>query len=138
MSYARSPRPVCSMTIGTSIVWSSFQVLPHSRPNNDRLGGGGSKIAAFTRTGDTRNRGFSRRGFYLGFYPALHPVSIERGRLPWSVATVLLPLQFPFPLPRRSPQFSLLPRSFPAAAPLLRPVPPGLFVRCEGGQSPFS
>src|SRR6185437_14678445 len=138
MSYARSPRPVCSMTIGTSIVWSSFQVLPHSRPNNDRLGGGGSKIAAFTRAGDTRNRGFSRRGFYLGFYPALHPVSIERGRLPWSVATVLLPLQFPSRLPRHLPQSFLLPRSFRAAARLLRPVPPARAARCEGARSPFS
>src|SRR6185437_13479311 len=46
MSYDRSPRPVCSMTIGTSICLVVLSVLPHSRPNNDRLGGGGAKIAA--------------------------------------------------------------------------------------------
>src|SRR5579863_1493557 len=33
MSYARSPRPVCSMTMGTSIICSFAFYLSHSCPN---------------------------------------------------------------------------------------------------------
>src|SRR5436305_14945397 len=91
MSEVRSPRPVCSMAIGTSIMCGSlreslcqsfiFACPCHTPPQrNICLSWGGLKVVrAFliTRTGDTDSRGSFRCGFCLGFYRGPHPVSNE-------------------------------------------------------------
>src|SRR5215468_2524834 len=101
MSYARSPRPVCSMTIGTSIIFASFTFTPHSCPERRQLFGGGIDSARFMRTDGIKSRGFSRCGFYFEFYPALHHVSNARESLPVFVLTALRALRFRDQCPHR-------------------------------------
>src|ERR1035437_104060 len=93
MSYARSPRPVDSITIGTSIICGSFVftfTLSHSRPEVGLDGSGRIEMVRIiiTRTGDTENRGSSRCGFLSGFYRGPHPVSNERALLRTAVLIV--------------------------------------------------
>src|SRR6266568_5195427 len=44
MSYARSPRPVCSMTMGTSIMRASFSLTSHTPARKIRDSGGIGKL----------------------------------------------------------------------------------------------
>src|SRR5205823_9876466 len=101
MSYARSPRPVCSMTMGTNIICGSFTFTCHTPAPKNLACGGGSKWSAFTRTGDTKNRGSFRCGFYFGFYPAHHHVSNELEWLPTFVLTAWPALRPPDRFPGR-------------------------------------
>src|SRR5208282_606611 len=74
MSYARSPRPVDSITIGTSI----SSPFPHSCPDvglSSALGRIEMVRVFTTRTDDTENRGSSRCGFWFVSYRGPHPVS---------------------------------------------------------------
>src|SRR6266849_10422889 len=99
MSYARSPRPVCSMTMGTSIICGSFTFTCHT-PAPENLAYGEVEVVRPKRTGGTENRGAFRCGFYFEFYRAPHHVSNEPRLLPESVSTV-----WPGPrLPDRSPR----------------------------------
>src|SRR6476660_4566663 len=48
MSYARSPRPVCSITIGTSIIFGSFTFTCHTPASPTKfICEGGSKVVRF-------------------------------------------------------------------------------------------
>src|SRR3984893_5798417 len=137
MSYARSPRPVCSMTMGTSIICGSFTFTFHT-PTRSTWASGGIENGPPKRTDDTESRGSSRCGFYFRFYPVLHHVSNVLGSPPPSV---LIDLQAPRSRDRslgRPPRFSLRPQSFQAAGKLSLPVLPGPAARLEVGQSPFS
>src|ERR1039458_6507089 len=93
MSYARSPRPVCSITIGTSIIH------PFHTPALKAVSSSQGRIEmvriTIVLTGDTENRGFSRCGFLSGFYRGPHPVSNERVLLRMSVLIVWPALPVP-------------------------------------------
>src|SRR5271166_2026448 len=98
MSYALSPRPVCSITIGTSIICASLDLklepdpeleftlaFPHSRPEVVSAARGRIEMVRVRRTVYTKIRGSSRCGFCFVSYRGPHPVSNKRVLLPTSV-----------------------------------------------------
>src|SRR5579862_2467306 len=95
------------MTIGTSMCAPS---PPHTPAPPTRFAWDRKRP---TTSDDTENRGSYRCGFYFGFYPALHHVSIEHE---WPPAPVLIALQAyqlrhrsPHRLPECSPPLRLCP-----------------------------
>src|SRR5581483_445680 len=124
-------RPVCSITIGTSIICGSFGFtsLPcHTPPqrNGHLLWGWVERSACLMRTGDTENRGSFRCGFCSGFYRGPHPVSNERGPLPESVWSAGRALQSHDSTPLRPLRYFPAPQCDPVTTTTSHPVPPDL------------
>src|ERR1019366_7766306 len=144
MSYARSPRPVDSITIGTSIICGSFVftfTLSTLQPGSRSRGGSGEDRNGprfYTRTDGTENPGSFRCGFLSGFYPGPHPVSNERVQLQTSVLIVWPALRVRDRALHRRPGYFLPRPLFPGAAPLLHRESPARVVPRADAANPFS
>src|SRR5581483_1354741 len=135
-------RPVCSITIGTSIICGSFGFtsLPcHTPPqrNGHLLWGWVERSACLMRTGDTEIRGSFRCGFCFGFYRGPHPVSNERGPLRKSVLSAERALQFHDSTRPRPHRYFPAPQCDPVTTTTSHPALPGLFDPPATAADPF-
>src|SRR5579859_6927202 len=145
MSYARSPRPVCSITMGTSIICGSFSLVftftCHTPPQRNALvawRGFECVFSGLTLTDDTEIRGSFRCGFCSGFYRGPHPVSNECGPLResvWSAGRGLRPRDS---TRLRRPQFFPTPQCVPVTTTTSHPAQPDRAGLPASAAGPFS